>query len=65
MRQRLIKVSLLVEQLPAIEQKVSFLTGHGPEQATYTGAVRCSGPCSNARKCWAPIAGRACAATSW
>jgi len=28
-----------VEQLPAIEQKVSFLTGHGPEQASYTGAL--------------------------
>jgi hypothetical protein len=30
---------VMVEQLPAIEQKVSFLTGHGPEQATYTGAL--------------------------
>ena len=29
----------IVEQLPAIEQKVSFLTAHGPEQATYTGAL--------------------------
>jgi Oxidoreductase molybdopterin binding domain len=29
----------IVEQLPEIEQKVSFLTGHGPEQATYTGAL--------------------------
>jgi hypothetical protein len=29
----------MVEQLPAIEQKVSFLTGHGPEQATYTGVL--------------------------
>jgi Oxidoreductase molybdopterin binding domain len=29
----------VVEQLPAIEQKMSFLTGHGPEQATYTGAL--------------------------
>ena len=29
----------MVEQLPATEQKVSFLTGHGPEQATYTGAL--------------------------
>lgn len=29
----------MVEQLPAIEQKVSFLTGHGPEQATFTGAL--------------------------
>jgi hypothetical protein len=28
-----------VEQLPASEQKVSFLTGRGPEQATYTGAL--------------------------
>jgi Oxidoreductase molybdopterin binding domain len=28
-----------VEQLPAIEQKVSFLTSHGPEQAAYTGAL--------------------------
>jgi hypothetical protein len=28
-----------VEQLPAVEQKVSFLTEHGPEQATYTGAL--------------------------
>ncbi len=29
----------MVEQLPAIEQTVSFLTGHGREQATYTGAL--------------------------
>jgi hypothetical protein len=29
----------LVEQLPAVEEKISFLTGHGPEQATYTGAL--------------------------
>jgi hypothetical protein len=29
----------MVEQLPAIEQKVSFLTSHGPEQATYKGAL--------------------------
>jgi hypothetical protein len=29
----------VVEQLPAIEQQVSFLTGHGNEQATYTGAL--------------------------
>jgi DMSO/TMAO reductase YedYZ molybdopterin-dependent catalytic subunit len=29
----------MVEQLPAIEQKASFLTGHGLEQATYTGAL--------------------------
>lgn len=29
----------MVEQLPAIEQKVSFLTGHGPEPATFTGAL--------------------------
>lgn len=29
----------MVRQLPAIEEKVSFLTGHGPEQATYTGAL--------------------------
>ena len=29
----------MVEQLPAIEEKVSFLTSHGPEQATYTGAL--------------------------
>jgi hypothetical protein len=29
----------MVEQLPAVEQKVSFLTAHGPEQATYTGAL--------------------------
>jgi DMSO/TMAO reductase YedYZ molybdopterin-dependent catalytic subunit len=28
-----------VEQLPAVEQHVSFLTGHGTEQATYTGAL--------------------------
>jgi hypothetical protein len=28
-----------VEQLPAIEEKVSFLTGRGSEQATYTGAL--------------------------
>lgn len=29
----------MVEQLPAIEQQVSFLTGHGSEQAAYTGAL--------------------------
>jgi hypothetical protein len=29
----------MVEQLPAVEEKISFLTGHGPEQATYTGAL--------------------------
>jgi hypothetical protein len=29
----------MVEQLPAIEQKVAFLTSHGPEPATYTGAL--------------------------
>ena len=28
-----------IEKLPPVEQKVSFLTGHGPEQATYTGAL--------------------------
>lgn len=27
------------EQLPALEQRVSFFTGHGTEQATYTGAL--------------------------
>jgi Oxidoreductase molybdopterin binding domain len=29
----------MVEQLPAVEEKLSFLTSHGPEQATYTGAL--------------------------
>lgn len=29
----------LVDRLPAIEEKISFLTGRGPEQATYTGAL--------------------------
>lgn len=29
----------MVEKLPAIDQKVSFMTGHGPEEATYTGAL--------------------------
>jgi Oxidoreductase molybdopterin binding domain len=29
----------MIERLPAIEQKVSFLTSRGPEQATYTGAL--------------------------
>jgi hypothetical protein len=29
----------MVEKLQAVEEKVSFLTGHGPEQATYTGAL--------------------------
>jgi hypothetical protein len=29
----------MVERLPAVEEKVSFLTGHGPEQASYTGAL--------------------------
>lgn len=28
-----------IERLPPIEQKVSFVTGRGPEQATYTGAL--------------------------
>ena len=28
-----------VAQLPAVEQRVSFVTGHGTEQATYTGAL--------------------------
>ncbi|HUC69639.1 MAG TPA: molybdopterin-dependent oxidoreductase [Stellaceae bacterium] len=29
----------IVAQLPAIEQKVSFQTSHGPEQAAYMGAL--------------------------
>jgi Oxidoreductase molybdopterin binding domain len=29
----------MVERLPAIDEKASFLTGHGPEQASYTGAL--------------------------
>ena len=29
----------MVEKLPAVEEKVSFQTGHGPEQAIYTGAL--------------------------
>jgi Oxidoreductase molybdopterin binding domain len=29
----------MVEQLPAIEEKISFLTERGPEEATYTGAL--------------------------
>ncbi len=29
----------LVEQLPAVEEKISFLTAHGPEQGSYTGAL--------------------------
>ena len=29
----------MVERLPAIEEKISFLTGRGPEQANYTGAL--------------------------
>ena len=28
-----------VEKLPATEERVSFLTGHGNEEATYTGAL--------------------------
>ena len=28
-----------IEKFPAVEEKVSFLTAHGPEQATYTGAL--------------------------
>ena len=28
-----------VAQLPAVEQRVSFVTGHGTEQATYPGAL--------------------------
>jgi hypothetical protein len=53
----------MVEQLPAIDEKVSFLTSHGPEEAAYTGAL--FGPCSSMRQCWAAIAGRACAIRSW
>jgi len=29
----------MVEKLPAVEEKISFLTEHGPEQATYAGAL--------------------------
>jgi Oxidoreductase molybdopterin binding domain len=29
----------MVARLPAIDEKVSFLTGRGPEQANYTGAL--------------------------
>jgi hypothetical protein len=29
----------MVEKLPAVEEKISFLTAHGPEQASYTGAL--------------------------
>ena len=29
----------MVEQLSAFEQHISFMTGHGTEQATYTGAL--------------------------
>lgn len=29
----------MIEQLPTVEEKVSFLGGHGPEQASYTGAL--------------------------
>jgi hypothetical protein len=29
----------MVEKLPAVEETVSFLTAHGPEQASYTGAL--------------------------
>jgi hypothetical protein len=28
-----------IEQLPAVDEKISFQTGRGPEQATYTGAL--------------------------
>ena len=28
-----------LQKLPAVEQRVSFRTGHGTEQATYTGAL--------------------------
>lgn len=28
-----------LERLPAVEQQVSYLTGHGIEQATYTGTL--------------------------
>jgi hypothetical protein len=44
-----------VEQLPAVEQQVSFITGHGNEQATYTDALlwtlleRTKAPSSEAR----------------
>lgn len=52
----------MIEQLPPVEERVSFLTGHGPEQATYTGALLWS--VLDRAKCWAAIAGRACAALS-
>ena len=29
----------VIEQLPAVEQQVSFLTGHGNERGAYTGAL--------------------------
>jgi Oxidoreductase molybdopterin binding domain len=29
----------MAEKLPAVEEKVSFLTSHGPEQGAYTGAL--------------------------
>jgi hypothetical protein len=29
----------MVERLPAIDLQVSFATGHGVDQATYTGAL--------------------------
>jgi hypothetical protein len=29
----------MVEKLPVVEEKISFLTSHGPEQASYTGAL--------------------------
>ena len=29
----------MVEKLPTVEEKISFLTDHGPEQATYGGAL--------------------------
>ena len=29
----------VIEQLPAVEQQVSFLTGHGNERVAYTGAL--------------------------
>jgi hypothetical protein len=53
----------MVEQLPAVEQKVSFLTGQGPEQATYTGALLWF--VLGAQECWAAVGGRACTMPSW
>jgi hypothetical protein len=53
----------MVEQLPATEEKASFLTARGPEQATYTGALLWS--VLERAQMLGGVAARGCAVLSW